>query len=97
MTVADAYWNGLENVIAGSLLQGGERTAAALLDELVGRSGAGPTSASHQSRRLITRRSQVQILPPLLTRALVTGHFCPQVGGVAAQRSSARPWNVATR
>jgi hypothetical protein len=28
------------------------------------------------SRRLITRRSQVQILPPLLRKALVTGPFC---------------------
>jgi transposase len=30
-------------------------------------------------------------------RDRVTGPFCSQVGGVAAQRSSARPWNVATR
>jgi hypothetical protein len=33
---------------------------------------------------------------PLLTRPLVTGPSCSQVGGVAAERSSARPWNVAT-
>src|SRR6266480_4075689 len=59
---------------------------AALLDELVGRSGADPTSASHQSRRLITRRSQVQILPPLLTRALVPG---PSVRKLVALRHNA--------
>jgi hypothetical protein len=51
-------------------------------------------NASTQPRRLITRRSQVQILPPQLTMALVTGPSCSQVGGVAAQRSSARPWNL---
>jgi predicted dithiol-disulfide oxidoreductase (DUF899 family) len=33
-------------------------------------------NACTQSRRLITRRSQVQILPPLLRKALETGSFC---------------------
>jgi hypothetical protein len=41
-----------------------------------------------QSRRLITRRSQVQILPPLLERALETGPFRSRVGGVPALRQA---------
>jgi hypothetical protein len=36
------------------------------------------------SGRLITRRSQVQILPPLLERALETGSFRLRAGGAPA-------------
>ena len=39
----------------------------------------------------MTWRSQVQILPPLLKKALVTGPSCSQVAGVAARRGTARP------
>jgi hypothetical protein len=63
------------------------------LEPALRRNAAAPCA---HARGLITRRSQVQILPPLLTRPLVTGPSCSQVGGVAAERSSARPWNVAT-
>ena len=41
-------------------------------------------NACTRSRRLIARRSQVQIVPPLLRKALETGPFC-SLGGYAAQ------------
>src|SRR5215211_204018 len=51
-------------------------------------------NAFTQSRRLITRRSQVQILPPLPRKAPETGPFCfpasrtwATLGGVAAPSS----------